>query len=48
MWETWSPQRLVVQLQSGFYHGLPCWLDMAADFQYVDIVNKTMQQLGFA
>ena len=48
MWEDWSPQRLVVLLQNGWYHGLPCWLDLDENFQYVDIVNKTMQQLGFA
>ena len=48
MWEDWSPQRLVVQLQNGWYHGLPCWLDLDENFQYVDIANKTMQQFGFA
>ena len=42
------PRRLVVQLQNGWYHGLACWCDLPEEFQEVDIVNKTMQQLAFA
>ena len=42
------PRRLVVQLQNSWYHGLACWCDLPEEFQEVDIVNKTMQQLAFA
>ena len=48
LWDTTSSRRLVVQLQNGWYNSLPCWCDLPEEFQEVDIVNKTMQQLAFA
>ena len=48
LWDTTSSRRLVVQLQNGWCHSLPCWCDLPEEFQEVDIVNKTTHHLGFA
>ena len=33
LWGTTSSRRLVVQLQNGWYHSLPCWCDLPEEFQ---------------
>ena len=38
--QTYQKMRLAVQLQNGWYHGRPCWLDLDEEFQEVDAVSQ--------